>query len=199
MLVAKKIVLTTLRILMISALLFIVVWVLATGSQPIQSAMNSSPWPPVFWLILSCLLYTLVLALPFAPGMELGLLIMAVFGLPGVLGAWLATILGLTVAYIVGRAFRTTPFVSRLRDRWQTANPPKSIAKALGLLQKMPYLALALLINMPGNTLLGGGGGISMSLGAFGLLKLRYFIPTVALATCVIPLFVATGVALSPR
>jgi hypothetical protein len=47
--------------------------------------------------------YALLLSLPFVPGVELGVLLMCVFGKGGIVFAYFATIAGLSLAFLVGR------------------------------------------------------------------------------------------------
>ena len=142
-------------------------------------------------LALACLVYAGLLAIPFVPSVEIGLLIMVIFGKYGAVGAYLATVAGLNLAYIVGCLLRRgadgrrphlPEAVQRLMERLASRFPAGSI----------PAVALGLLLNMPANTLLGGGGGIAMAYGASGVLRWVPFTITVALATAVIPgLFLA--------
>jgi hypothetical protein len=50
------------------------------------------------------------------------------------------------------------------------------------------YIALAVLVNLPGNILIGGGGGISLIAGASRLFSLPGFLTTIALAVSPLPL-----------
>jgi hypothetical protein len=58
-------------------------------------------------------------------------------------------------------------------------------------LLKHRVLALAALINLPGNALIGGGGGICMMVGMSRLLTLPKFVLGVALGVSPIPLMIA--------
>ena len=53
------------------------------------------------------------------------------------------------------------------------------------------YVALAVLFNMPGNFLLGGGGGIAMVAGVSRLYSVPGFLVTVAIAVSPVPLAIA--------
>jgi hypothetical protein len=54
---------------------------------------------------------------------------------------------------------------------------------------------LALAFNLPGNTLLGGGGGIALAAGMSGLYRPVAYLATVVLAVAPVPLlFLITGV-----
>ncbi|NNL35816.1 MAG: hypothetical protein HKP35_08360 [Silicimonas sp.] len=53
------------------------------------------------------------------------------------------------------------------------------------------YLALAIAINVPGNSLVGGGGGLAFVAGASGLFSFPAFLLTIMLAVAPVPLFFA--------
>jgi len=55
------------------------------------------------------------------------------------------------------------------------------------------WLSLALLINTPGNTVLGGGGGIAMAFGIDRTLSGRVFLMVISLATLPLPIMVYLG------
>lgn len=137
-------------------------------------------------LIIACLLYALLLALPFVPSLEIGLVIMMVFGKWGVVGAYLATVIGLNLAYGIARALPRVNVPDR--DRL-----PPPVQRGLHCLDRycprriMPIAALALLLNLPGNSVIGGGGGIALLYGAGRALSWPRFAMTVALATAVLP------------
>jgi len=153
----------------------------------------------VLSLVLLCGLYALVLALPFVPAIEIGLLVMLLFGKMGAVIAWGATLVGLNIAFAVGRylgdcagsdrRMRLPPKLARWMDHLATTR-----WRAL-----VPVLTLAALLNMPGNTAIGGGGGIAMLYGATRMLSWPAFALTVALATSMLPvLFVLGLVSLEP-
>ena len=50
------------------------------------------------------------------------------------------------------------------------------------------YLNLAVLINIPGNAVIGGGGGIAFVSGLSGTFRMPLAILTIALATAPVPL-----------
>jgi uncharacterized membrane protein YdjX (TVP38/TMEM64 family) len=54
-------------------------------------------------LIIGGCLYILTLSLPFVPGVELGVLLMCVFGKPGIVFVYFATVSGLNLAFVMGR------------------------------------------------------------------------------------------------
>ncbi|MEM9532885.1 MAG: hypothetical protein AAGA23_18335 [Pseudomonadota bacterium] len=160
-------------------------------------------------LITSGVVYALLLALPYMPGMELGLLIMMVFGRAGAITAWLATVVGLNLAFAVGLYLRghlsNSPLAQRWRHRAETFETDRDAAvgrypftaRLAATLRRRKgisdYLLLALLFNLPGNIVLGGGGGIALLAALSGRLHWRGFALTVMLATSVIPLLAVLG------
>lgn len=156
--------------------------------------------------------YVLASMIPFVPGAEIGLGLMLVGG-AGL--AWLvyaSMVAALTMAYLIGRlvparaiaaAFayfgfaraaalvrEVEPLDGRARLALLTARAP---ARVIPLLLRHRYLALAVAFNLPGNTLVGGGGGIALVAGMSGLYPLAAYLLTVALAVAPVPLLFFLG------
>jgi len=69
---------------------------------------------------------------------------------------------------------------------------PKRIIPAL---LKHRYLAIIVVLNVPGNAVIGGGGGIALFAGMSGLFTFPRFLASVALAALPVPLIITlTGV-----
>lgn len=175
---------------------------------------------PMFHKIIMTLItaYIVLTAIPFVPGIEIGLGLIVTFGPPIVPLVYVATIAALTVSYAVGRLvperwlasgfgkvglFRAEKMVTALsgldpgdRVSYLTSRAPK---RWVPFLLRHRLLALALLINLPGSALIGGGGGICMAFGVSRLVTYPQFILTAALATSPLPLaiFVASRLGLS--
>ena len=181
------------------------------GFHELQNVLTSSGYEiGITALAISGFAYLLLLALPFVPGVELGLLIMVIFGRDGVIAAYLATIGGLCLAYAAARFLP-----NRMTSRWMTRlglseaaeNPGAAIngmvanTKVAGsfagkfgsFLLDHRYLTLTACLNLPGNSVLGGGGGIAFLCGLSGQFQWRRFILTIVLATAPIPLLVLFG------
>ena len=167
-------------------------------------------------LITVMIAYAILLAVPFVPGVEIGIAILVLEGASAAPYVYVATILGLLLAFVVGqyaplprlirffndlsftriavflRAIERTPRQKRLdamHDRL-----PRWLAPALC---NYRYITLALAINMPGNIVLGGGGGIMAAGGISRLFQTRYVVITLIIATLPVPLSVwllGTGV-----
>jgi hypothetical protein len=163
-------------------------------------------------LLAGSLVYLLLLSLPFVPGVELGLLLMCVFGQKGILPIYFATVGGLMLAFTVGQHLskeRITVWSERLGITLHVKNQNSGIENfpeqfALGgIFLKWPWigryfnryrhLALALIFNLPGNYLLGGGGGIALVCGLTRQYRWPGFLLTIILATAPVPILVWFG------
>lgn len=169
-------------------------------------------------LTVMAIAYTILLAIPGLPGLEVGLVMMAVFGEIGIVAVWLCTVVGLNLTFLVGRriprdklerwlkprpapgqqslvssagAAATTDTFSMVLDRnkfgrkiLQWTGPPGGWRR---------YLVVAFLLNMPGNFIIGGGGGIALFCGTSDDIKWRSFLWTTILAAMPIPLMFYFG------
>ncbi|MGI9410565.1 MAG: hypothetical protein ACR2OV_10865 [Hyphomicrobiaceae bacterium] len=160
-------------------------------------------------IMMSAALYSILLAIPFVPGVELAVGLILMFG-PDVV--WLiygCTLLGLTLSFAVGSLvpiavlIRMLEFVRLRRAAVLMGNlaPMKRSERLQFLLAQAPnryvpfllkhrYIALAVVINLPGNFLIGGGGGIAMIAGLSRLFSVWGFVATVAIAVLPVPLAV---------
>ncbi len=178
-------------------------------AQDMLSAMRDMIGP--LSLVLIVLAYALTLAIPFVPGVELGLLLIAVFGAPGALVVYAATVAGLSLAYAVGCATPArvvTAFLARIGLAMPSTGlvPARqgaiaesrlgaSTTRRLGAhLFDHRYVALGVSLNFPGNAALGGGGGLALLCGLSKQFNWRSFVTTVAIATSPVPLLVILGV-----
>ncbi|SHG86574.1 hypothetical protein [Marivita hallyeonensis] len=160
-------------------------------------------------ILLGLLSYVILTSLPFVPGAEIGMTLLTVFGAQMAPLIYLATILSLMLAYGAGRLASleaTARMLQRLRlERFAAfletlcATPreerPQMLIDsvnqpALRGLARYRYVALALLINAPGNALIGGGGGLSFVAGLSGVFGVWKFLLTVAIAVLPVPLAV---------
>ena len=137
-------------------------------------------------LVLISLIYSLLLAIPFVAGVEIGICLMALFGFKGILAAYLATVLGLSLAYFFGR---------KIGRFYALKQNDLSIVKRIRAFSfYVPrWLSLALLINTPGNAIFGGGGGIAMAFGMERNFTNLAFFSVILLATLPVPLLVYFG------
>ena len=160
--------------------------------------------------ITALLLYALSLALPFVPGVEIGLMLMAAAGPEMGYLVYLCTVIGLCIAFVAGRLVpplvlarlagefglrRAEAFLTRFAALPRDEVFPTLVAAApnrfAAVLLRQRYLALALLLNMPGNFVLGGGGGIAMMAGLSRVFSPPLFLLMTMLAVAPVPLAVA--------
>lgn len=153
--------------------------------------------------------YVVAAATPFVPGAEIGAVLMATFGQPIALLVYTAMVTALLAAFLAGRFVPATALGAlfgflglqraRLLVEHMHALPReerlsflmrRAPSRIVPTLLRHRYVAVAVLLNVPGNTLIGGGGGIALLAGMSGLFRPLYFGVAVALAVAPIPLIV---------
>ena len=157
------------------------------------------------------MLYILLLSLPFVPGVELGLLLMCIFGKEGIVLIYLFTVSGLNLAFLMGRCLpknRIAIWLGKLGFSRFSADSSDVIKEMLdhstfgeklrkqrigSIVLRYRYLILAVLFNLPGNYLLGGGGGISLICGASRSVSWKWFLFTAVFATSPVPILAFFG------
>jgi len=186
--------------LALAAMVWLVVF--SDGKGLVMDWLQARDYPLLWILIVTSSLYALALAVPFLPAVELGWMIMAAFGKPAIFSIWFATPIGLLVAFALGYWMREWPWVGRLRGRFQsrveqatgTGFGDRALRFADRRIASHPYWVLVVLINMPGNWLIGGGGGIGILAGASGMYHpLRYFLVLIP-ATGVVAALMLAGI-----
>jgi len=153
--------------------------------------------------------YAVMIALPYVPGIEVGVALMMMEGAWVAPAVWGATVAGLLLAYGCGMILPDRTLLRLLGDLRlrRAANRFAAIApltrdQRLALLrQGLPvwlaplagggrYLALAVLINLPGNIALGGGGGLFLFAGFSRLFAPLPVLLTALIAVAPVPLAV---------
>ncbi|MEW8086722.1 MAG: hypothetical protein AB2823_14265 [Candidatus Thiodiazotropha endolucinida] len=169
-------------------------------------AMEIQIWPEHLDIVdravvIGIILYIVLMATPFLPGIEMGLILMMVLGPKGVVVIYICTLIALSIGFVFGRAFPARLIVSFLQwlnlDRaaallkqfdaiphdqrlnYLARNLPN---KTLPTLLRHRYLVLALLFNLPGNAVIGGGGGIAMVAGNSRLYSYPIFFLLISVA-----------------
>ena len=157
--------------------------------------------------LLLVLAYTITMALPFVPGIEIGLAVMLVFGPDVFLVVYACTQVALLISFVAGRLVplgslaALAGWLQLHRTQFTLASlEPLEPAKRLeymlrcaprrwvrGLIEHR-YLALAVLINLPGNAIVGGAGGIGLTAGMSRVFGLPQYVLVMALATTPVPI-----------
>jgi hypothetical protein len=159
-------------------------------------------------IITSMITYTILMAIPFVPGAEIGLGVMMILGPKIAPLVYLCALVSLFLSFMVGRLIPNKSLIKFLHDLHLRKASffftelegldsqqrfdlliERSPKKFVPFLLKYRYLALLVVINMPGNIVLGGGGGIAMSAGMSRLFTPSLFLLTIAIAVAPIPLF----------
>ena len=154
------------------------------------------------------LIYILLMAAPFMPGIEIGLGLMMLFGSKGAALVYLSTLAALSISYLVGR--RIPPGLVCRFLQWLHLDracalvrqlEPLRRAERLKLLQdRLPdkvalflvnhrYLTIAVALNMPGNALIGGGGGIGLLVGMSRNIPYWGYLMLLVVAVAPVPLW----------
>lgn len=157
----------------------------ADGEGLIMDWLEARGLSPAWVILVTAAVYALALAVPFLPAVEMGWMVMAGLGTPGIIAIWMATPLGLLIAFVLGQNLRDWSRLQALQNRleaaFQSATDNSLQSRLLRFadryLASHPYWVLAVLVNLPGNWIIGGGGGIGLLAGASGLYHpLRFFL-----------------------
>jgi hypothetical protein len=160
-------------------------------------------------IMVTAIVYATLIAIPFVPGVEVGLALIAMLGPAIALLVYVATVAGLATSFLIGRVVSMRWLIALLKElNFQRTTQllgtiePMSIDDRIGFLvanapnRLVPfllrhrYLALAVALNLPGNFLIGGGGGIALLAGVSRLYAGPGFLATVACAVAPVPLAV---------
>jgi hypothetical protein len=154
--------------------------------------------------------YVALMAIPFMPGAEIGISMILLFGSKICLLVYACTVIALIPPYIIGRLIppkccaRVFGFVGlmaarRLVEQLAPLSAEQRLAYLMGraptrfgpFLIRHRFLTLAVLLNLPGNIVIGGGGGIAMIAGMTKLYSLPTYLLTIAIAVSPVPLIIA--------
>ena len=159
-------------------------------------------------LMTSAGIFIIASALPFVPGAEIGFALIFLFGKSIAFLVYVSMVSALTIAYLAGLLVPTESIVNFFRflgmdKAHRLINDLSSIdahQKLEFLTQKAPhwfvpfllrhrYLAIIILFNLPGNSLVGGGGGIAFTVGMSGMYSFPKYLIAVAIAVAPVPVF----------
>ena len=197
-------------LLVIYGLLLATGYLLSDWAMPMLAPQGPPPITgAVYAAILSTMLiYIILSAIPFVPGAEIGLGLILAFGADIAVWVYLGMVFALSLAFLIGRLVRVRSICRGFRyfglmkaaDLMETLIPLSPAQRVNKLTEAAPkrvvqlllthrHLALMLLLNLPGNSVIGGGGGIAMIAGISGLFSARGFFMAVLIAVAPVPLF----------
>lgn len=156
----------------------------------------------------SAMLYIVFMAIPFMPGIEIGLALMLLLGSKGALLVYLCTLAALSISFMVGKLipprliyrfldwlhlYKACALVGQLeplnqQERLRLLNN-KMPARFATLFLKYRFLAIAVLLNLPGNALIGGGGGIGLIVGMSKVVPFHAYVAVIVIAVAPVPLW----------
>jgi hypothetical protein len=173
---------------------------------------NPDDWPisqSLIWagVAIAIVLFVILSAIPFVPGVEIGLGLLIVFGSHAALLVYLCMVLALFWAFSAGRfispemLIRTFSFfhfnsAKELVEHLAPLNEQERLdylcshapTGSVPFLLAHRYVFLGMILNVPGNGLVGGGGGIAFMVGMSGLFSLNGYILTLLIAVAPVPL-----------
>ncbi|WP_299785578.1 hypothetical protein [uncultured Marivita sp.] len=160
-------------------------------------------------IMIGAVAYVGLLAIPFVPGAEIGIALLAGFGAAIAPLIYVCTVAAMMLAFTVGRFLPITALEQVLRvlrmrraaDLVARAAPLSKDERLAMLLEGQSkrvlqraltyrYVALAVAVNTPGNSFIGGGGGIMMIAGLSGIFTPLSTFVTIILAVSPVPLAV---------
>jgi hypothetical protein len=199
--------------LVVGVLLFLgILLSLNYGVAKLADLLAFQMWPrhldtALFIVFASASLYVVLMALPFMPGIEIGLMLMAMLGVGGIVLVYLCTVFALSLSFLAGRLLPPhyvaralgglrleqarklvtdlEPLGAEERLRFLARGAPSKIVPTM---LRHRYLVLAVLFNLPGNALIGDGGGIALIAGMSRLFPFPKFVLLVCLAITPVPL-----------
>jgi hypothetical protein len=159
-------------------------------------------------VLIAVALYVLLMAIPFMPGIEIGLALMLLLGSKGAIMVYLCTLLALSISFTVGRKipagliclllnwlhlYKASALVRQLESLNQQERLEllykKAPSRIAPFLLNHRYLAIAVVINFPGNALIGGGGGIGLIVGMSRIIPFHAYLGVLVIAIAPVPLW----------
>jgi len=153
------------------------------------------------------LTYILLISIPFVPGIEIALSLMVIRGPDVVIWIYAATIMGLMLAFLAGRYLSYAHLHNIFRDLrmkracelLDTVQPLTRTERLDILKNRIPtflrpfliegrYVLIGIVLNIPGNALVGGGGGILLVTGLSRLFSTGWIFITLMIAVAPVPI-----------
>lgn len=160
-------------------------------------------------ILIGAVAYVGLLAMPFVPGAEIGIALLAAFGAAIAPLVYVCAVAAMMLAFTIGR-FMPISALERLLRASRLVRAADLVARAAPLSKddrlamllegqskraaslavRYRYIAMALVANMPGNSIIGGGGGIMLIAGLSGIFTPLATLLTVMIAVSPVPLAV---------
>lgn len=159
-------------------------------------------------VLVAVILYVVLMATPFMPGIEIGLALMMLLGNKGAILVYLCTLAALSVSFAIGRKipsrfidlllnwlhlYKASALVRQLESLNQQERleflSEKAPSRIAPFLFRHRYLAIAVVVNLPGNALIGGGGGIGLVAGMSKIIPFHGYLMVLAIAIAPVPLW----------
>jgi len=157
-------------------------------------------------IVASSIAYILLTATPFVPGVEIGLALLMILGPRIAVLVYVCTLAALSLSFALGRLIPERALIRFFRDlrlnrvstllaQLQGLDAQARLAlmleraprRVVPFLLRYRYLALMVAVNLPGNIVIGGGGGIAMMAGLSRLFSpITYFL-AIAVAIAPVP------------
>lgn len=160
-------------------------------------------------IMIGAVAYIVLLAIPFVPGAEIGVALLAGFGSAIAPLVYVCTVAAMMLAFVIGRFLPLSALERCLRTlrmrraadlvaRASGLSTEERVAmlldgqskRVLSLAVRYRYLALAIAVNTPGNSIIGGGGGLMIIAGLSGIFTPISTLLTIILAVSTVPLAV---------
>jgi len=162
-------------------------------------------------IMLSSVAYVVLMSIPFVPGVEIGLALLVILG-PNIAAlVYVCTLVALSLSFAIGRLIPERVLIAFFKDlhlekvgglleRLEGLDAQERLGilvnraptRIVPFLLRYRYVALVVAVNLPGNVLIGGGGGIAMMAGLSRLFSPLAFLATLAIAIAPVPLIWAT-------
>lgn len=196
---------TFVRLAIVVVLVFVVHQLMSWVLVKAEIADNTPLMIGLMCLVL--LTYILLISIPFVPGIEIALSLMVIRGPDVVIWVYAATIMGLMLAFLAGRYLSYTHLHNIFRDLrmkracelLDTIQPLSRKERLDTLKNHIPaflrpfliegrYAMVGIVLNIPGNALIGGGGGILLIAGLSRLFSTGWMFITLMIAVAPIPI-----------
>ena len=157
-------------------------------------------------VMMALVAFIIAAAIPFVPGAEIGFALLLIFGGKAAPLVYAGMVLALSLTYCTAALVpvqylvrvlswlgldKTSGFIAKLgkakadeRETILARTIPSSFGSKL---VRNRYLVLAIALNTPGNSLVGGGGGLAFLAGKSGVFGFWPFVTTVSLAVAPVP------------